>query len=130
MEQNYFDEERWYVTSISNPRLADLYQLVDDYTKRNLIGIYVFGDGFLISYKGEGYSLDRVYGPDVLYTLSKLGDCNSNYIEIENVLQDKLTPKQQDIKDRIERIKYEIAELEYEGVSKSLIKKYISGGEY
>ena len=125
MELDFINENAWYITSFVEPRVEDLYRKVEDYVRRNYIYNYVFEDGFLVGYKNEGYELKRVFGPCVLYSLAKLGDYSPDYIDLERVMSDELTQKEQEVKNRIDQINYDIEELVYEGVHRSLIRRAI-----
>ena len=125
MELDFINENAWYITSFVEPRVEDLYRKVEDYVIRNYIYNYVFEDGFLVGYKNEGYELKRVFGPCVLYSLAKLGDYSPDYIDLERVMSDELTQKEQEVKNRIDQINYDIEELVYEGVPRSLIRRAI-----
>ena len=125
MELDFINEIAWYITSFVEPRVEDLYRKVEDYVRRNYIYNYVFEDGFLVGYKNEGYELKRVFGPCVLYSLAKLGDYSPDYIDLERVMSDELTQKEQEVKNRIDQINYDIEELVYEGVPRSLIRRAI-----
>ena len=125
MELDFINENAWYITSFVEPRVEDLYRKVEDYVRRNYIYNYVFEDGFLVGYKNEGYELKRVFGPCVLYSLAKLGDYSPDYIDLERVMSDELTQKEQEVKNRIDQINYDIEELVYEGVPRSLIRRAI-----
>ena len=95
MELDFINENAWYITSFVEPRVEDLYRKVEEYVRRNYIYNYVFEDGFLVGYKNEGYELKRVFGPCVLYSLAKLGDYSPDYIDLERVMSDELTQKEQ-----------------------------------
>ena len=125
MELDFINENAWYITNLVEPRVEDLYRKVEDYVRRNYIYNCVFEDGFLVGYKNEGYELKRAFGPCVLYSLAKLGDYSPDYIDLERVMSDELTQKEQEVKNRIDQINYDIEELVYEGVPRSLIRRAI-----
>ena len=121
-----FEDGKWYATSLAYPELANLYTTIENYIKRNYLYNLELEDAYLVSYKNEGYELRRFYGPeDIFYSLTKLDDYSPEYIDIEYVFQDRITPSQETIKTRIDNINKEIDKLQSEGISLQLLRKSI-----
>ena len=118
------EDDAKYTTSYKYPELEEMFNTIDNYVKRNYLYYLNSEDSYLVSYKNVGYEIRRDYDPvQIIYSWYKLGDCNQDYIDLEYVYQDKLTPRQQDIKDSIDMIKGEMDSLIDKGVSPRLIMK-------
>ena len=111
----FLESDNYYFTSLTHPELVNLYETVENYVKRNYLYNMELDDAYLVAYNHKG--------PDIFYSLTKLDNYGTEFIDLEYVFQDKLTPYQESIKSSIEHINDEISDLKDKGLSLSMIKK-------
>ena len=120
---NRVNSEKIYLTSVRSDEVKDLYELVDRYVNEN----YLYTgdrDEYYVSFNNRLYVIGFFYGPDILYYIRLAHkDELSNYLYFEDVLNNRISENDEDIRTRIENIKMQIRLLEDEGVSKSTIKR-------
>lgn len=119
------ENERECTTSLFNNEVEELYNKVEEYARNNYLYNGVFEDCYYVTYKDKAYELRRFFGPDILYSITRLKEFKSEYIMLENVFNGILTESEKELKDKIDSIRNDILSLHDQGVPYSLIRRSI-----
>ena len=125
-----FDSIEDSISSLSNDSISKLFKIVDNYMKKNYLKEND-NDEYYIRVNGVKYLIGYTFVYDGFYYIKRIkSEENENRcFELEDILNDRLTTKEQAIKSRIEDINRQLMELKREGVSLRLIKRSISVNE-
>lgn len=115
------DHER--LTSIFHEELDELFKEIDSYVKRNhLYNVNSYGEVYNFTYHGNGYEIKDLSGPDELHVIRKV-DYSDKYFSIYDVRENRLSPYDAYLYDKVESIFLSISELSEEGIPLDYIKR-------
>lgn len=111
------------LSSIFHEELDQLFREIDSYVKRNhLYNVKSYGELYNFNYHGNGYEIKDLSGPDELHIIRKV-DYSDKYFSIYDVRENRLSPYDAYLFDKVEGIFDSISELDSEGVPLDYLKK-------
>ena len=111
------------LSSVFHEELDQLFREIDSYVKRNhLYNVKSYGEAYNFTYHGKGYEIKDLSGPDELHMIRKV-DYSDKYFSIYDVRENRLSPYDAYIYDRVEGVMDTIKELGEEGIPLDYFKK-------
>ena len=111
------------LTSAFHEELHTLFKEIDSYVKRNhLYSVKAYGEIYNFTYHGKGYEIGELSGPEEFHIIKRV-DYSDKYFSIYDVRDNKLSPYDAYLYEKVEEIFSSIGELNEEGISLDYLKK-------
>ena len=111
------------LSSVFHEELDQLFREIDSYVKRNhLYNVQSYGEVYNFNYHGNGYEIKDLSGPDELHIIRKV-DYSDKYFSIYDVRENRLSPYDAYLYDKVQGIFDTIRELDEEGIPLDHIKR-------
>ena len=111
------------LTSTFHEEIDRLFKEIDSYVKRNhMYNVKAYGETYNFTYHGNGYEIGELSGPDEFHYVKEV-DYSPEYFSIYDVRDNRLSPYNAYLNDRVETILNIIDELDEEGIPLDYVKR-------
>lgn len=113
-----------FLSSNTNKNVKKLYKIVESYYKRNYLKENE-EDEYYFMVNGEVFKIEYNYVYEEFYSIKKCVE-KTKSIELDDILNNRITMKQMRIKEKLDTMNDYIEELKEDGLSLKLIKRSLN----
>ena len=113
-----------FLSSNTNKNVKKLYKIVESYYKRNYLKENE-EDEYYFMVNGEVFKIEYNYVYEEFYSIKKCLE-KTESIELDDILNNRITMKQMRIKEKLDTMNDYIEELKEDGLSLKLIKRSLN----